>query len=140
MHRGSGTASLSPVIQRLAKVESEIDETSALAKKAASELAIMRLKDEIKAIETELNQTKQTRTEVYVSGFLGLVVAAAGLSMITSGYWTVALFTCIIGGIFLAFSYFTIRGNSHRQRRLQRTLKEKQHELHLHQKIVKSLD
>ena len=122
VRRGGGIVSLSPVLDRLAKVETEVNKT-------ASDLAIMKLTEEIEELQVEISKaTPGSMIVTYI--ILGVVALIGGIYLIlVEGEWGWALCSCG----FMAFLILTMRllefGGKEKAKALEEQLDQKQAEL-----------
>lgn len=133
VRRSGGLVSLAPVIESLGKVQTGVDKT-------ASELAIRRLREDIKGLKSkleriELQQGNKTASGIFIA-FLGVVslfvqylvqYLFSGLGFLVFGL------LCIAIGVWMAVSG---RKKSDEERKLAQAIKEKQSQLNQHESIV----
>jgi hypothetical protein len=128
VRRGGGVVSLAPIVEVLKQVQSGVD-------RAASELAIKRLKEEV----AELTQERQVLGPgaenlvlfgIIVLGIVGLIVG------VLSGVWGLALVSALLA-VGAGYSLVRIqRSNAEHRRAIDRQLGQKLEELQTHQRIV----
>lgn len=141
VRRSGGTVSLEPVLEKLDQLKSGVDRT-------ASELAIQRLRNDIRALKSEhviigaelFDKFTPLKVVILLSlgGVISLVVVAVAI-----GFSVESLLLTLLGVAFFAVSYMAGKGNRYRRNRtsvrfaqINAELSQKQTALRDHENLV----
>ncbi|MFH1918629.1 MAG: GYF domain-containing protein [Planctomycetota bacterium] len=134
--RSGGIVSLAPVVQEIKGVKAGVDRT-------ASELAIMRLDAEIRALERDKGKLAEAGGVSQIGK--PLLIAAAvmglfGLGFLGTEAWVAGIVYLIVGALTLvaAFRRMSLEADKHieREKQLNRAIANKREELAKHRRIV----
>ena len=126
VRRGGGIVSLSPVLDRLAEVEAEVDET-------VSELAVKQLSEEIAKLEIELEGARLRGKGLLITGIICLAI---GLLFTLSDQLTIAVCFWIAGVVAIVASRSIASNNTRKQGYLSVRIESKRSELMRHLSVI----
>jgi ribosomal protein S27AE len=126
VRRGGGIVSLSPVLDRLAEVEAEVDE-------AVSELAVKQLSEEIAKLEVELERAKSQWKGLLIAG---IACFAIGLLCAVSDQVGAMVFFWTVGVVAIAVNRAIVSSNKRKQIYLNVRVENKRSELMKHLGVI----